>query len=384
MRIPIALTIVVIAAAGTGCDNPTSVGVELIDARSGAPEVVEIVPSLVPDPDVPDITGTARRVLLGQVDDPLLGAARAKAVIDFVVDPQLLPPVGFADSTVTAVELLLVRNYVYGDTTSTLEITISEVPTAWDESVASAQIPVGDPITTAAVGYTDTVAVSMPAEWVSANNQTLRSTNWVASFHGLHVEASSGDMILGFSSTFSSMWVTSGAGSTRFATSRSLTMTESAASSNTPEGLVALTDGSGIALRIGIDFEAEGLSGSTLARVAMRLPFDSLALTGQTPANFFRPQLSTLELAGVNSEGVTQPIATGTREDGALVFDSALLRLTFQDAMIGSSPYEKFVVIGPLIQNPVENTMSSMLLTTGLAGTPAPALVLTVIKPAEL
>lgn len=382
-----ATLVLAILLAVAACDDPTGVGVELIDNGSGAPEAVELAPGLQPDHPVFDVTGGARRALMGATNDPLIGGTAASAALDFALPATVVPSVGFRTGPATSAELRLVRDYRYGDTTATVDLAVSEIFEEWTATggTSSTTISPGPRLLTATVQATDTLlTIPLPESWVDANDSNLRSQDFVSIFRGFLIEPQSEGVVLGIDVDESHMRVISGGDTASFLVSRNLSLIERTAAGNPPAGLAILQDGPGTGLGLVLDFESADVTDVALARVVVRVPYDSIAIRQQLPPNFVRPTIVRADLVGITEDSLAIPLATSQVRNGALLFDDPILTSTLQGVLIGESVFRSFALMGSLDLAPVDNTVNTLLLRDGSVDADGPSMALTVIRPATL
>lgn len=193
------------------CDDPTSVGGELIGQQGVGPERVELELN-VSTVQVAPITGatsstvlSASRFLAGQTTDDPLGDVEATAYIDFA---RASAPSNLADRTLEAVELHLEPDYFYGDTTQTPTYALYGMREEWEASNARADTmgiaETVDPqrITTFSVQPSDTLTtVTLPPSWVRAHADVLTiedDSTFAEAFHGFQIRPLGGSSVAGF------------------------------------------------------------------------------------------------------------------------------------------------------------------------------------------
>ncbi len=109
----------------TGCDDPSAVGIGLID-EEGLPVTVRLPADSVLTASQKDRTGNTARVLAGRVADPLVGTLSATGYVDFVMSGTAL-----VDTTIVGVRLELPRDYVYGDTLGSVTLALHDMTEDW-------------------------------------------------------------------------------------------------------------------------------------------------------------------------------------------------------------------------------------------------------------
>lgn len=360
-RSALAATLVVLAA----CTDVTSdVGADLLETGT-TPEVVQALPAVFEQMPHRDITGSLERMLAGHVVDEVAGTIRATGYADFSggFDPS-------DASAISAVDLRLVRNYLYGDTLADLTLDLHDILGSWEAlgGRADTLLELGPRITSFTFPPGDTlVAVPLPRSWIDLHVDALRSPDFDDRFHGLAFVPGSEGGVGGFSATGSELIITSGGGTVSYNLSRAISRIERLVPAAPPEGTVLLQDGSGPSIRIGFDLEEfmqRPLNGATV-RLSADAAFGQMA-----PAHFVRPSVETLHLVMVPDEGaVGTVIAELVRRDGH-VFEASGLDLAafFQDTFVGAHDFAYLELRVPV----QENTVNALLLHDATSGELAP------------
>ena len=346
-------------------------GLSLIGESGGEPEVVSVRVEEYQAVPVRDLTGGAillnqsnptPRFLAGVVDDPLVGAMTATGHIDFSSVSNISDE--FREGTVTAVDLLLRRDYVCGDTTSTLSFELRDIPGDWD-----ARAPVDTTISTGGVITTFSIPVSqreielpMPQAWVEANDALLRSTSFTTEFQGLALAGTSGNAILGINSTTARLRVVSAGDTVEYVPSRALTTTTSSPSQS---GGLVVRDASGQGVQVTLPDSLIEYAPAAVNGIIARVPADTLLARSLLPPDFVRPMLQGLRLVG-------RLRANGGEFEDFFVADALLTSGTYTWP-VGSIPEEFF-------QEVIAGTEAELILS-------APAALYTanpaILKPAE-
>ncbi len=379
---PSRLVVLVLTAGllALGCDDPSPLSADLVDTSSGAPETVVFSLGGLPTTFAADITGNARRSLVGQVDDAVTGRITAAAAMDFA-SPVALSG-AFEAGPVTVAELRLQRSYRFGDTTSTVQVNVRSIDDDWDAagSTSRTEVPFGSVITTGEISGADTLlTIPLPESWIEENSSLLRSTDFVSEFKGFYIEASGGNAVLGFASQSSSFRVASGVDTVDFVVSRNLTRINKEQAGTPPAGTFVLQDGIGDGLLIDFSNAIDSLNSTALNRAVVHLPVDSTSAT--TPANFVRPRPSQVDLSGVTADSVVVTLAVSVQDELGLRFESASLNAVVQAMLLGEMPFEKYVLTGHLDIAPVDNTIDALVIPDGSSGRPSPKLDFTVVIP---
>ncbi len=286
------------------CEDPSNVGLGLIGESGGEPDVISVpVQTFEPAP-LRDITGGAillnqsnptPRFLAGVVDDPLVGTTTATGYIDFGSVSGISDE--FRAGPVTAVDILLRSDYVYGDTTSTVELEIHDIPGTWDaRAPVDTTIATGGVVTIASVPANQRdVEISMPQSWIDANSEPLRSTSFTTDFQGIALSGVGGNAIIGFANQAARLRVVSAGDTVEYVPTRSLTTTT--VSPLVSEGII-VQDASAAGILVELPDTVANLGPAGVNGVLLTIPADTLLAQSQRPPSFLRPTLAGLRLTG--------------------------------------------------------------------------------------
>jgi len=361
------------------CDDPTQIGIDLVDAQAGDTEVVTLPPSLHELSGVGDITGGtntsgAFRALFGKVADPVAGNFSMEGYIDFVNSNNV--SASFTGSPVTLADLELNVDYVYGDTTSQLTVDVYEIDEAWESTDARADtfVVARTLVTSTTLHPTKgTIHIDLPSAWVSSKDAVFRSGAFLDEFHGFAFKVSQGNAVLGVHYSESSIRASSVPGDTvNFSMSKTLSAS-SFLNGSQNQSYYALRDGAAetLALRFAIDNEQFGQA--SVHRAIIRLNTEDVSAL--YPAGFVRTGISSVGLRAVAIDGVTT-LNVGTVdifENGVISFDSVTLSNIIQSANLGNSGLDRFEIYFPVELSTVE----MLALKKGLPATFGPRAVIT-------
>ncbi len=357
MRIDWIIGALLIGLASTliACEDPSNVGIGLVGEEGGTPFIVDIPGATVSAEPTHDLTGNAARFLTGSVFDPLLGTTTATAYVDFFATASA----DFQASTVDTVVLRLKRDYLYGDTTATITLMLRAMPEDWsaEDVPADTTLEPGDVILE---GFTFSAAdtlieVPLPADWVAANDEVLRSDDFLTAFNGFQLTTTAGNAVVGFNGDDSSLLaVTASEDTTIFSITKNLsTYVQQADGADLPPDVLLIRDGTGPMGRLTFDFARDSTRQQVLNRVVVQLPAVEDVLAANTPANFHRPLLSTLNLRGVDetSGNAATLVSSATLSDGVIAFESADLRTIVQRLLFDETPITHFTIEAPATDN---------------------------------
>ncbi|HEX8299283.1 MAG TPA: hypothetical protein VF594_09010 [Rubricoccaceae bacterium] len=401
MRVPA----LVQAAAGlalvalSACQDPSTVGLGLIDEDSPSPNVrvltaatvdtvkYDLVTSGLADGSTP----TQTRVLVGNVRDALYGDAASTAYVD-ALRPTL--PDGFDDRPITRVTLELRREYVYGDTTAAFPIELRQVQGAWSPTglPPDTTLGTGDLLTTTTVSGTDsTVVFTLPAAWVAANDSLFSSSSFSSSFEGFElrpVVAAGAGAVFGFTATASNR-IVSRRSVIRVATARDtvafpLSEVFSRITSGTPglapmgRRLVRAGSGTGIKLTFGFN----DVLRLPLSQAVLRLPLDA-SLAG-TDGTFKRPLARLATVFARPATGAPQYLTNlrpaASSADLRTTVPAQLTQLV-QGILLGQATFRQFEVrFTDVLQTAAVSLDVLPVITDGSTPTTQPRLSLTVVS----
>ena len=362
----------------TACDDDLSgVGVGVGDdpLKGGEPVTVNLPPTTLDVEDRPPVTGAVgpsrpERFFAGQVDDPLAGRTETNGFLN-IFQPANVPSSVLEDD-LTDVSLQLAPVSVYGDTTEAVTLTLYDMPAPWEAEGARSDTTLtsGDPITTFELDPTDEETfVSLPSDWVEANQDVLRDTtdggqSFIDTFPGFRIgPAENGNAAVGFSRNDTSLRVATQTDTTNFSGRLSLTTIDRDPPEQLPDDRILVQGGVERALTFTYDFETaplDTLQGTPVNRAEFVLPVDSTLWETDTPEGFVRPIPSSYQLTGISTDGEQ----TVTLADDISVSDGAL-RITgnapfqiFEEGLQRTSAFSKFVITPSTTSDGAVNELS--------------------------
>ena len=376
----------------SACQSPSGVGLGLIDDAGDDPAAVA-VPAASTDTlqttfttagvAQSDAVGFQARVLAGSVVDALYGDARATATID-ALRPTSVPE-DFADSTLVGLELQLVRDYVYGDTTATVPLEVRPVVGGWSPTglPSDTTLGTGDVVATFAPLATDSlVVVPLSADYVASAQATFTSDDFSSAFEGFSILPSPDatpmpGAVVGFDTERSRIVArTSGGDSLVYPLSEVYTeIIRETPTVAPPPGrlLLQALAPTGLALQ----FDLSSYLNLPLARARLKLPLDR-TLSGDEGA-FVRPLASFAEFFGRTEDGARVVLATLTVPDdgdAATLPQSSQLTATIQSVLLGNTVYDRYEVL--VRPTPASLDVFPLIVEPDPAG-PAPRLLLTLV-----
>lgn len=388
-RCPITLAVCALLLFALGaCDDPSGVGLDVGGFEGGTPVTVALEPSTFEVTDFEDITGNSARILVGTVDDPSIGTAVTTGYFD-VSPPDNLPD-GFEGASVQQAELVLIPNYVYGDTLDTRQIGVYNMQGEWDaEDRTPDDAPTAGGFITESTPFAphDTVTIDLPSSWVPFSSLS-DTTDFDENFHGFQLRASSGNAVVGYSSGASYLRVVAGQDTVNYDVSKSFTAIDASVEAAPSERLL-LQDGTGQAVSLRFTLP-DSLQNAPISRAELRLPTDTTLLDeASLPDHFVRPQTNTLVLEGFAEEDdLAFAVSDSLNAEGVFAFSAGedlltnrtvVLRSIYQALTLGESSIDRYRVT--LSQS--SNTINPLLFYLPGAGNKAPRLLLTITTPED-
>jgi hypothetical protein len=337
----------------SACDDPSSIGLELVDPQSGATEVRAVGSTLAESSGIADITGGtttegAFRSLFGKVNDPVAGSFFMIGYVDFISSTNVTS--AFRAAPVTFADLEFNIDYVYGDTTQPLTFNLYEVDQAWNSSdVRSDTFLVAQTLVTTAtlMPASKTIHVPLPQSWVNQHDTALRSTTFVDDFHGFALQATQGDAVLGVHYSGSSIRASSVPGDTvNFSMSKVLSASSFRDDTANTE-FITLRDGAAETLSVKFPLEPSEFGEVAIHRTIIRL--NSADVSGLYGPQFKRPGVIRVGLRAVAVDNQTRlnVVTADVNFDGSLSFDSATLTNILQSENLGDSGLDRFELYFP-------------------------------------
>ena len=374
------LSISVLLFFSSACEDPSNVGLGLLDDAGGAPIVEEVPFSSFESKELRGVTGGINRFLAGQVNDPVLGEFVSEGYIDFFSG---VLPDEFASNEIDSIFLTLTTEYVYGDTLQEVVLDVFEVMNEFGVlDVTKDSLPAVDmtPIFQLSFVPTDTlVRAAFPQEWVSRKNADFRNEDFSDIFFGLKLAPVSGNAIVGFSSistsgsALQSLLITStDTFSVNYLAQKSISDFERLTPPLLPENRKLVQQGLGPSIRV--DFDLTGLEDVSLNRAALQLQVDTLSLS-DTP-NFVRPAVNSVSLFGVFEDETLLTLANDIpmRDDGTLVIETLDFRTFIQRELLGENFFEYYELRFPTGSS---NSLNSIVFHDTTSANNPPSFILT-------
>jgi len=325
--------LVSILIATTACEDPSSVGLELVGDDT-TPRTDTLTVDAITALNRASVTGNTNQLLVGTVDDPVLGVMEAQGYINFARDEDAL---GSPTAPVDSVFLEFEPGYVYGDTTAALTLELFDIETDEQWSAQGARsdtsLATGDRITSTAFTAADTlVTVRLPSSWIAANEDVLIAdpATFNEAFRGFKLTANreAAGAIVGAGQQGLRLSIFSQARRTAVSPQSPITNLERRGGGTLPTDRVLLQDGFPPADDFNvpnsafftIDFSVASLPETALNGADLRLFADTTTFAA-TPPGFVRPRPDDLRLVAVDT-------------DGNVVFDDQQGRVTAFEARV--------------------------------------------------
>jgi hypothetical protein len=312
--------------AVTACDSSTGIGGDVgeDDLQGGAPTAFDLAAdsaSFAATSISPPITGNTDpnatwRFLVGRVYDPLAGTATAEGYFDLAPPASIPQAILDAQEIDLRAELSLEPQYVHGDTTASVDVTLYDLEENVNLGGARADEAFTDSVEVAtytlAADADSTVTLVLPDEWLRDHIRQLRDTSttedgvrrFTPNFKGLHFRAENSvgpganGAVVGFSTRDSRFRLvrTDTTVSATYSISQSFTSVDwsEPPSGSVPSDRVLLRGGDDRALQFSVPFaekvKVDSLVGAPLNRVRLEVPLDSTGLAPEV-SNFVRPNV---------------------------------------------------------------------------------------------
>ena len=362
--------------AVAACDDPSTVGAGVgpNPLGGGEPKTLDVAPSSFDTVNEPSTTGNSNtlqswRMLVGQVNDPLAGTITANGYFDVLGRATL--PSDFYDlpPEQLTMQIKMVRSYIHGDTTGTVDLALYDlteemdvVGATADQTFPSEQVP----IRTASYQANDSlVTIDVPTEWIADNIDVLRDTtdagaNFTENFHGFRLVAEGGDAVTGFGRSgirleFSG--VPDSVSTVVYSTTSVFTHIERATPPASLPDRRVLVDGVGDDLQFTFDFGSaplDTLSNAAVNRVDLILPVDTTAWNQNRPEHFVRPRAGIgYRMIATRSEGAPScaEVNSAAASDTTCVLPLAQLlfpEAALVDATTGLVVFQESLLSGPV------------------------------------
>ena len=387
--------LLLVTVMALGCEDPSNVGLGLLDEQGGEPVRLDIDIFANEVAEFDEVTGATRTtsgfilgvsdVLAGRVEDPLYGCLNTTAYFDITIPASAE---AFRDNPLESVSLNILPNSIYGDTTATLTLSVSELIDEFEGSGLKSDTLISSGAVIGTVDFvpTDSVVVfNFPQTWVDEHDADLRNEDYADLFHGLKVEISDG-AIVGLNAANSQLIIRSADGSADAAITEIVTNIERCGDSSPSAGEIFIQDGRGNGFEVPIVLQPDSLPGIAIGRAALSLFSNTEAEANNLPANFRRPVMTELRLYGVEEDGDEVFLRSAIRDTlGTYLFTSfsvdpnseTFLR-SLQDQILGDTRFDHYLIK----PDQAVNTLSSVSIFSSEASDPEkrPKLILTVLE----
>ncbi|NNF02852.1 MAG: hypothetical protein HKN17_00190, partial [Rhodothermales bacterium] len=330
--------------------------------------------------DSTDVTGGvtttgAVRTLAGVAEDPFAGTIEALGHFDLTIFED--GGSDFRSGELESVELVLAFDYVFGDTTSTVEFELRDISAAWSADGRRSQNPppVDVPIMTFSVNASaDQVRIELPSNWVDQHALEIQTTSFESLFHGFQLRPVSGNAVLGISSIDSEMIAATVENDTsRYAITRRHSMVNRSGG-QIPAGSLLLQDGAQSVVSLRFPVGEESLDAAAIHRFLIRLTQSDGVPAA--PQHFVWPSVTQIGLRAValdQTTALTIQTIDVDPDSEQLLFDSSVIASVVQRALQQNSNLDRFEVYVPTVQSGV----GYLLLNDLSAGTGVPNAIVT-------
>ncbi len=344
----------------TACEDPTSVGLDLVGDDSGEPITKRFDLTSFQEASDNGIVDNTGQVLAGMVNDPTMGSLSVEGYFDVRTNTDRTSD--YRDGTIEKALLNLETSYMYGDTLEQITFGLHEVLSEFSAlNTTTDSIPeIGPEILQFTMLPTDSiVTVELPEGWITAHDVSLREEDFDDLYHGFKLTPIAGNAVVGFHNAITRQTAIKGIVGTdtvSYTADKRVTFSTRTVDATTlPERILFQR---GVGPKIRLNFDLASLQDVSLNRVALRVPFDTDAF--DTPSNFFRPEIENLSLYGVLSDSTTELLAISqNNEEGFYDFVSETFHSVVQQFILGFEPYEAYEIRFPVTSN---NSIDALIL----------------------
>jgi hypothetical protein len=333
----------------SACEDPSAVGLDLVDSDGGVPVVQRIVFDRLETTSGDGLVDNTTTLQAGLVDDPVAGSIEATGYIDFLEN--LVLPLAYRNGSLTGLLLRLELATVYGDSSAPVTFALHEVLDEFDpaNNMLDDVPQVGPEILQFTIDPDDeTVLLPLPESFYAGRDTTFRTIHFGKSFHGFQVRPVSGEAVIGLFNTVTSksnLRGIVGTDTVAFLATKGLSVYTriGGTPATPPPGVTVLQQG--IGPNLAFDFDLAAFELASVNRAAFQVTLDTLVFENDPPA-FVRPPLSGMSLHGVLADSTSIILALGTlRSDGVtLDFDSASFREGLQSVLLGATAFDHYEI----------------------------------------
>lgn len=334
------------------CEDPSNVGLGVGgDLAGGEPVTVRLTPTTFESETFEDLSGNLSRVLVGDVQDPILGRMTARGYFD-VVSPNLTPD-AFPEGPIEYAELRLFPDYTYGDTLQSASFALNDMPSEWEGAglTTDTTLTGGAFIRDFSLTPADSVVnVPLPEAWIMENSEVLRDTSdaFPDRFHGFQVVPNGGSAIVGLDAGRSQLRLVVDGDTTAFGVGETFSeLSRDEGSASLPANRLLVQDGFGEGLAIDFTFP-DSLRDRPVSRAELVLPTDTLSLLSEPNgnANFVRPTSTSFSLVPLLPSGEIASAFSPTysSSEGTIIFRQGA-RQIFESELLGQPQVDQFRLI---------------------------------------
>ena len=364
----------------SACEDPSSVG--LVDDAGGNAIVDELpIVNFLSAPTSGVNSGTDR-MLIGQINDPVLGEITATGYIDFTLSNRPSDEYLNAEIDSLILNLTLDTLYTYGNLDQEITVDVYEVMAEYDIVTEREDLPERNMVKLfdfSVLPGTRTVSVPFPDDWIQQNNQLLRpaipdvfSENaFNTDFHGLALVPTSGNAFIrvignSTSSFLRGVEVTADTTDTdpfvNYLAGNSITEYNQITAPQLPDERVLLHSDVGSHIEFNLEL-SEITEFAGVNRAALEVRFDTT--TFAAVENFVRPDVGSLTLVGIVADSLENTVealdACGVpnvsicilsnsrlTQDATLVFDENRFRSEIERRSLGLEVFKHYEIRFPV------------------------------------
>jgi len=297
-----------LAACGDASDVGLGVGEGSLEG--GDPTTVTLTPELDTTRIAPVTginSGTAEwRFLAGTVDDDIAGTIAAEGYVDFLPPSSIPETIRNASPSDLQVKLTLTPEYIHGDTSSSVDLSMATLDQEASLDSAQANESFG-PATaidkTFSISPADSVVtLTLPSSWLTPSRRLVlqdTSESFREQFHGFRISGAATQAVVGFTHANATLRLEHREedASATYNTVKSFTHVERRTSPSVPPNRRLIQGGLGTGLTMTLD-SSDFPRDAPLNQADFRIQADTAAITDGLPATFVRNAANGFRLEG--------------------------------------------------------------------------------------
>lgn len=310
-RLPVALLSGVLLLVLTACGDASEVGLGVGEGSlgGGTPTTVTLTPELDSTRNAPITgisSGTAEwRFLAGTVDDDIAGTIAAEGYVDFLPPSSIPDIIREASPSELQVRLTLTPEFVHGDTSSSVELSLATLneEAALDSARSTETFGPATTINkTFSISPADSVvSLNLPSSWLTPTREIVLkdSARFADDFHGFRISSTDPQAVVGFTHSNATLRLesTESDASASYSAVKSFTHVERRSQPSVPPNRRLLVGGLGTGLTMTLNVP-DSLNDVPLNQASFTIQADTSAVTEGIPSTFVRDAANGFRLEG--------------------------------------------------------------------------------------